>query len=68
VFTGRSDVVVPARRAVPVRRIVTRVDVDAAGHCGIVAHPEVISRIVAATAPATPPVTAPVAELAARAA
>jgi pimeloyl-ACP methyl ester carboxylesterase len=50
-FGSTLDAIVPAHRAVPANRQATRVLVDAAGHCGMLLDPEVITRIVAATAP-----------------
>jgi triacylglycerol lipase len=49
-FVSTVDPIVPADRAVPVHRQVTRVSIDAAGHCGMVLDPGVIARLVAATA------------------
>jgi pimeloyl-ACP methyl ester carboxylesterase len=46
----RLDPIVPAHRAVPANRQATRVMIDAAGHCGVLLDPEVIERIVTATA------------------
>jgi pimeloyl-ACP methyl ester carboxylesterase len=50
-FASSLDPIVPAHRAVPVNRPVTRVMIDAAGHCGMLLDPAVIARIVAATTP-----------------
>jgi pimeloyl-ACP methyl ester carboxylesterase len=49
-FAATLDAIVPADRAVPVNRQAARVLIDAAGHCGMLLDPEVITRIVAATA------------------
>jgi triacylglycerol lipase len=49
-FVSTRDPIVPADRAVPANREVTRISIDAAGHCGMVLDPGVIARIVAATA------------------
>ena len=49
-FASALDQVVPADRAIPAHRQATCISVDAAGHCGMLLHPEVIARIVAATA------------------
>jgi pimeloyl-ACP methyl ester carboxylesterase len=49
-FASTLDPIVSAHRAVPVNRQATRVMIDAAGHCGMLLDPEVIARIVAATA------------------
>ena len=50
-FASSLDPIVPAQCAVPANRPVTRVVVDAAGHCGMLLDPGVIARIVAATTP-----------------
>jgi len=49
-FASTLDAIVPADRAVPANRQAARVLIDAAGHCGMLLDPEVIARIVAATA------------------
>jgi triacylglycerol lipase len=49
-FAATHDPIVPAHRAVPANRQATRVMIDAAGHSGLLLHPEVIARILAATA------------------
>jgi len=48
-FAATHDPIVPAHRAVPQNRQATRVMIDASGHSGMLLHPEVIARIVAAT-------------------
>jgi pimeloyl-ACP methyl ester carboxylesterase len=49
-FTSTLDAVVPAECAIPANRQAARVMVDQAGHCGMLLDPEVIARIVGATA------------------
>src|SRR4051812_19843230 len=49
-FASTLDAIVPASCAVPANRQAARVLIDAAGHCGMLVDPEVIVRIVAATA------------------
>jgi pimeloyl-ACP methyl ester carboxylesterase len=48
-FAATHDPIVPAHRAVPANRQATRVMIDAAGHSGMLLHPEVIARILAET-------------------
>ena len=48
-FVSACDAIVPADRAVPANRKVTRISVDEAGHCGMLLDPGVIARLVAAT-------------------
>jgi triacylglycerol lipase len=48
-FAATHDPIVPAHCAVPANRQATRVTIDAAGHSGMLLHPEVIARILAAT-------------------
>jgi triacylglycerol lipase len=48
-MAATHDPIVPAHRAVPPNRQATRVMIDAAGHSGMLLHPEVVARIVAAT-------------------
>jgi triacylglycerol lipase len=53
-FGSIVDPIVPADRAVPANQQVTRVTLDAAGHSGMLLHPDVIARILeAVTGPDT---------------
>jgi triacylglycerol lipase len=47
-FASSLDPIVPVHCAVPANRPVTRVIIDAAGHCGMLLDPAVITRIVVA--------------------
>jgi triacylglycerol lipase len=47
-FGSTLDPIVPADRAVPANRRATRVTLDAAGHSGMLLHPDVIARIAEA--------------------
>jgi pimeloyl-ACP methyl ester carboxylesterase len=49
-FASSLDAIVPADRAIPANRQAARIMVDRAGHCGMLLDPEVIARIVGATA------------------
>lgn len=49
-FTSPVDMIVPARRSVFSCVPVEHISVDGAGHCGMLRHPVVITRIVAAVA------------------
>jgi triacylglycerol lipase len=48
-FAATHDPIVPAHGAVPQNRRATRVMIAAAGHSGMLLHPEVVTRILAAT-------------------
>ena len=49
-FASTLDLIVPADRAVPANWQAVRITVDATGHSGMLIDPDVIARIVAATA------------------
>jgi hypothetical protein len=54
-FASTLDPIVPANRAIPANRQATCISIDAASHSGMLLDPNVIKRIVAATAmPDTP--------------
>jgi pimeloyl-ACP methyl ester carboxylesterase len=48
-FASTHDPIVPADRAVPANRAVTRVRINGTGHSGMLLAPDVIAQIVAAT-------------------
>jgi triacylglycerol lipase len=48
-FAATHDPVVPGDGALPTNRQATRVVIDAAGHSGMLLHPEVVARIISAT-------------------
>jgi pimeloyl-ACP methyl ester carboxylesterase len=48
VFASTLDAIVPAERAIPAHPQATRHTIEATGHSGMLLHPDVITRIVAA--------------------
>ena len=53
-FSASFDPVVPGHRAFPAHPEVVRIGTAAAGHSGLLLHPEIIAGVVAATAPPEP--------------